>query len=214
MKTHRGRAWRRSQRARILSARCGTKCSPWSRSSRKSAGHFAKQHGWPWYVSPWARVTEKKWRHLYLRSVKLRRARKLGQPYPRRSWGLVTRAEHDGRARAQLKVLFVCSKNQWRSPTAERMWRRDARFAVRSAGTSGSAARVITWDDIAWADVIFAMEEKHKQRVLSVHGQLEPKPNIVVLDIPDEYKLMSPELVELLSEQVTPLLDALLRQKK
>jgi len=125
----------------------------------------------------------------------------------------VTRAEHEGRVLAQLKVLFVCSKNQWRSPTAERLWRRDARFAVRSAGTSAGAAHVISWDDIAWADVIFVMEEKHKQRVLAVYGQQGSKPNIVVLDIPDEYRFMSHELVELLTEQVTPLLDSLVQQK-
>lgn len=31
----------------------------------------------------------------------------------------------------RLKVLFVCSRNQWRSPTAEAMYRDDSRLSVR-----------------------------------------------------------------------------------
>jgi protein-tyrosine-phosphatase len=32
-------------------------------------------------------------------------------------------------------LLFICSRNQWRSPTAEAIWRRRPGFNVRSAGT-------------------------------------------------------------------------------
>lgn len=202
MHTERTRAWRRSQRARIIELRARNRARG---RAQKGAGHFAKEHGWPWFRSRYCLRKEKKWQLIYWRSCKLARARQLGQPYPRRSWFDVTRAEHEGRARDRLHVLFVCSKNQWRSPTAERLWRRDPRVSVRSAGTASSAARVLSWDDIAWADLVFVMEEKHKQRVLSLFTQGAPR--IVVLDIPDEYGFMSPELIELLEAAVEPIIE-------
>src|SRR5512139_3631699 len=33
-------------------------------------------------------------------------------------------------------ILFVCGRNKWRSPTAERLYRNDNRIEVRSAGVS------------------------------------------------------------------------------
>jgi predicted protein tyrosine phosphatase len=207
MHEKRTRAWRRSQRARIIAARAERRGS--RARLRTGGGYFAKERGLPWY-RPRYWFKEKKWQLIYLRSCKLARARQLGQPYPRRSWYDVTRAEHEGRARERLHVLFVCSKNQWRSPTAERLWRRDQRVSVRSAGTASSAARVLSWDDVAWADLVFVMEEKHKQRVLSLFAADAPR--IVVLDIPDEHRFMSPELVELLEAAVEPVLDDVLRE--
>ena len=34
----------------------------------------------------------------------------------------------------RINALFVCSRNQWRSPAAERVFRDDARFSVRTRG--------------------------------------------------------------------------------
>jgi predicted protein tyrosine phosphatase len=79
-------------------------------------------------------------------------------------------------------------------------------LSVRSAGTSSSARRKVSIDDIRWADVIFVMEEKHKSRLLAEFTvAIERKP-LHVLDIPDEYKFMDPELVEQLQESVAALL--------
>lgn len=103
-------------------------------------------------------------------------------------------------------VLFVCSKNRWRSPTAEAVWRKHPMLSVRSAGTSADARRRISADDVAWADVIFVMEEKHQSRLRADFARLLLGKPLFVLDIPDEYKLMDPELVELLEEAVAPLL--------
>ncbi len=41
-----------------------------------------------------------------------------------------------------INLLFVCSRNQLRSPTAEAMWRRRPGFAALSAGTSPHARRL------------------------------------------------------------------------
>ncbi|KIQ31142.1 phosphotyrosine protein phosphatase [Variovorax paradoxus] len=104
-------------------------------------------------------------------------------------------------------VLFICGRNQWRSPTAEQMWRRHPLVSARSAGTSPNARHKVSFDDIDWADVILVMEEKHKSRLVAEFTRmLEGKP-IHVLDIPDEYKYMDPELVEELQRSVGSILE-------
>jgi predicted protein tyrosine phosphatase len=104
-------------------------------------------------------------------------------------------------------ILFICSRNQWRSPTAEQIWRKHPMLSVRSAGTSPSARRKVSEDDVRWAEVIFVMEEKHKSRLVSEFRRLIENKTIHVLDIPDEYKYMDPELVEQLEQSVGALLD-------
>jgi predicted protein tyrosine phosphatase len=104
-------------------------------------------------------------------------------------------------------ILFVCSKNQWRSPTAEALYRKHPSLAVRSAGTSSSARHQLSGDDIQWAEVIFVMEEKHGRRIRADHGQLLAGKTIHVLDIPDDYKYMDQELIDLLTTSVGSILD-------
>jgi predicted protein tyrosine phosphatase len=107
---------------------------------------------------------------------------------------------------ARLKVLFVCSLNRWRSPTAEQVWRRDPRVDARSAGTSTGARHPVSADDLAWADVVVVMEDKHRSRLLAQFRALLAHKPMHVLDIPDEYKYMDPDLVELLRDPVADLL--------
>lgn len=107
----------------------------------------------------------------------------------------------------RLHVLFVCSRNQWRSPTGEQVFRRHPALQVRSAGTSASARRQVSAADIAWAHVIIVMESKHKSRLLAEHPRALVGKPLHVLDIPDDYPYMDPELVELLEAAVPPLLD-------
>jgi len=147
---------------------------------------------------------EKNWKHLYPRSVKLARAKQLGIEYPRLTEAQLS--EQEPRQDERLNVLFVCSRNQWRSPTAETVWRRYPNLVVRSAGTSPNARRHVSDTDIRWAEVIFVMEEKHRSRLKAEYARaLEHKP-IYVLDIPDEYKYMDPELVEQLTQSVGEIL--------
>ncbi|MFH0130678.1 2'-5' RNA ligase family protein [Variovorax sp. VaC1] len=109
-------------------------------------------------------------------------------------------------ARAMRNVLFICSRNQWRSPTAEQLWRRHPLISARSAGTSPNARHRVSIDDIEWADLILVMEEKHKSRLVAEFKRtLEHKP-IHVLDIPDEYKYMDPALIEELERSVPSIL--------
>jgi predicted protein tyrosine phosphatase len=148
---------------------------------------------------------EKNWKHLYIRSEKLARAKQLGIEYPR-----TTEAElRNSSATAdetRLNVLFICSRNQWRSPTAEKVWRSNPNLSVRSAGTSPNARRHVSPEDIAWSEVIFVMEEKHKSRLVAEYGRLLEYKPMHVLDIPDQYKYMDPELVEELERSVGAIL--------
>ncbi len=116
----------------------------------------------------------------------------------------MSRREHA--AGERLNVLFVCSRNQWRSPTAEQVWRRHPRVNARSAGTSASARRVVGADDLRWADVVLVMEDKHKSRLLADFRALLLQKPLHVLDIPDDYNYMDPDLVELLGDPVADLL--------
>jgi predicted protein tyrosine phosphatase len=98
----------------------------------------------------------------------------------------------------RLKVLFVCGKNQWRSPTAERIYLKDARLSVRSAGLSSKSPHELSADDLRWADLVLVMERRHVSRIRSTFGSLEDLPPIESLGIPDEFRLMDPELVSLI----------------
>ena len=99
-------------------------------------------------------------------------------------------------------ILFVCSRNQWRSPTAEQVWRKHPMLSVRSGGTSPNARHKVSVDDIRWAHVIFVMEEKHQSRLVTEFTRLLDNKPIHVLDIPDEYKYMDAELVDQIEQSV------------
>lgn len=101
-----------------------------------------------------------------------------------------------------MNVLFVCSRNQWRSPTAEAIYKNRQDIQVRSAGTAPSARIKLTAKMIAWADYIFVMEKKHKQRILEKFGDDLKYQTIEVLNIPDEYQFMDPELIEEIKNKV------------
>ena len=104
-----------------------------------------------------------------------------------------------------MNILFVCSRNQWRSPTAETVFRRQPGIQVRSGGTSPRARHTVSAKDIAWADIIMVMEERHKT---IIKQQFHPRDykKIVVLDIADDYLFMDAELIVLLQASVSPYL--------
>ncbi len=93
-------------------------------------------------------------------------------------------------------LLFICSKNQWRSPTAGLLFKDHPIHIVRSAGTSEKARIKINQKLIDWADVIFFMERRHKEMVSS-RFQMD-KQQLVVLDIRDDYVFGDPALIAIL----------------
>lgn len=142
---------------------------------------------------------EKKWKEVYTRSEKRFRARQLGFEYPRMS-------ERNLVSRETINVLFVCTMNQWRSPTAECTYSKRPFVNARSRGTSRSARRTVTADDLIWADIVFVMEDKHKERLLGEYPIEARHKELYVLDIPDNYKFMDPELIMEITESVDPIL--------
>ena len=97
------------------------------------------------------------------------------------------------------RLLFICSRNQWRSPTAERVFARA--YETRSAGTSPNARRRVDERLLRWADVIFVMEKKHRRMLERRFGRGACR-QVVVLDIEDAYHFMDEELIARLEDGV------------
>ncbi|MFB2538174.1 MULTISPECIES: low molecular weight protein tyrosine phosphatase family protein [unclassified Acinetobacter] len=108
-----------------------------------------------------------------------------------------------------MNFLFICSKNQWRSPTAERIFKDYANLNTRSAGTSRQAKKPVSANDIVWADKIFVMEHKHKQQIQAMFRQELKFKETIVLDISDDYHYMDAELIEILQQSMQGYLDNL-----
>ncbi|GAA4859333.1 low molecular weight protein tyrosine phosphatase family protein [Paenibacillus vulneris] len=107
----------------------------------------------------------------------------------------------------KINILFVCSRNKWRSLTAEKIFHGLGGYDVRSAGTEDGARIKVTSGHVGWADLIFAMEKKHVRRLRDKfkHELLSKK--LICLDIPDEYQYMDEELIEILTSRVSEHLD-------
>lgn len=110
--------------------------------------------------------------------------------------------------KAPINVLFVCGRNNRRSPTAERIFKRDRRMNVRAVGLGDTSPRRIKEDDVLWAQLVLVMERKYLTRLRTAFRHLEELPPLVSLDIPDEYTFMDPELVEQLKSTVASALEA------
>ncbi len=105
-----------------------------------------------------------------------------------------------------MKVLFLCSRNHWRSPTAEAIYQNDPRVQVRAAGVSSAARTRVSEKFLRWADLVCVMEHWQKKRLREDFPDVVRDLQIEVLDIPDDYEFMDPGLIELIRERVEPLI--------
>lgn len=103
--------------------------------------------------------------------------------------------------------MFVCSRNKWRSPTAEKICEKVRGYSVRSAGTEKGARIRVTEGLIGWADLIFVMEKKHESRLHSKFPESLEGKKVICLQIADNYRYMEPELVEILQAKLSPYLE-------
>ena len=106
-----------------------------------------------------------------------------------------------------MNILFVCSRNKWRSRTAETIFKDQQLHQVRSAGTSSDARIKVNEKLITWADLIFVMEKRHKQMLQEKFNEALSKKAIIVLNIEDNYQYMDEELIETLRASVGPYLE-------
>jgi predicted protein tyrosine phosphatase len=103
-----------------------------------------------------------------------------------------------------MNVLFICSANVLRSPTAEAVFAGYPGVETDSAGTATDAEMPVSADAIEWADIIFVMEDVHKRRLQRMFSLKDKR--LIVLGIPDDYEYMDPKLVEILKRKVEPFL--------
>lgn len=103
-----------------------------------------------------------------------------------------------------IKALFICGKNLLRSPTAEQVFSTWPGVETASVGISNDANSPVTPEILEWADLIFVMEQSHRTKLASQFQRWLKNKRVVCLNIPDEYKLMDPKLIELLIQRVGP----------
>jgi predicted protein tyrosine phosphatase len=101
-----------------------------------------------------------------------------------------------------LKVLFICSANRLRSPTAETIFSGYAGVEAKSAGVGKEATVPVSAELLEWADLIFVMEKRHRNIIHSRFKEVYERKRIICLYIPDEFEFMDPQLIELLEERV------------
>ncbi|MEO7689916.1 MAG: low molecular weight protein tyrosine phosphatase family protein [Sphingomonas sp.] len=99
-------------------------------------------------------------------------------------------------------VLFVCSQNRLRSPTAEQIFADRPDIEVSSAGTNHDAENPLTGELVRWADVIAVMEKTHRAKLRRRFREALNGKRVICLDIPDDYEFMEPALVELLEARM------------
>ncbi|MCF2149441.1 low molecular weight protein tyrosine phosphatase family protein [Desmonostoc muscorum LEGE 12446] len=104
------------------------------------------------------------------------------------------------------KLLFLCSQNRLRSPTAEAVFSEYEGLETDSAGLDRYAEVPVSTEALAWADIIFVMEKSHKNKLSKNFQPFLKDKKIICLDIPDEYEYMESALIELLKQKVLPLL--------
>jgi protein-tyrosine phosphatase len=103
-------------------------------------------------------------------------------------------------------LLFVCTANQQRSPTAEDLFKDDERYEVKSCGTHAMSGTKCDASLMEWADVVICMEYRHKQDLLRRYPDLEDT-EFEVLSIPDRFFRGDPELVQILRERLADWLE-------
>lgn len=106
-----------------------------------------------------------------------------------------------------MNLLFVCSRNRLRSPTAEVVFGSRSGVQTMSAGTAPDADVAVSADLIEWADLIFVMEPVHRKRLNRDFADSLRNKRMVVLGIPDRYGYMDPALIQVLESRVSPYVD-------
>lgn len=95
------------------------------------------------------------------------------------------------------KVLFVCSAGILRSATGARIYA--GKYNTRCCGTMSYALIPLSDELVLWADeIVFVNQENY----MYVKGRIDFGNTIIrVLDIPDQFEHMHPELINAFKDQ-------------
>lgn len=106
------------------------------------------------------------------------------------------------RGSAATNVLFICSQNRLRSPTAEQVFAGWPGVETASAGLKHDAETPLTPAWLRWADLVLVMEKAHRRKLSERFRAHLGGKRIVCLGIPDDFAFRDPALVRLLHEKV------------
>ena len=104
-----------------------------------------------------------------------------------------------------MNILFICNQGHHRSKTAAELF--SGRFNTDAAGLYSDTP--VTESQLARADAIVVMEERHRREIAERFPALYLQKRILVLGIPDVYCYGQPGLVQLLKVTMTGLLQGL-----
>ncbi len=88
------------------------------------------------------------------------------------------------------RVLFICSRNRLRSPSAERLFANWPGVETDSAGLAADAETPQEQEQLEWATLVVVMERRHRRALLRRHAAAMKGKRLVCLDIPDDYAYM------------------------
>lgn len=99
-----------------------------------------------------------------------------------------------------MNILFLCTSNLQRSPTAEKLFSPSSEHEFRSVGLEirnclQYRTTICTEDMLKWADRIYVFEKTHLLKVMAF-GDYSAK--VVNLNIADIYECNDPELIKIL----------------
>mgnify|MGYP006286134839 FL=1 len=93
-----------------------------------------------------------------------------------------------------MHILFICNQGKNRSKTAARLFKNSC--STNFAGLY--CPKPVTHEQLACADVIVVMEEKHRREIAERFPSIYLQKRIRLLGIPDIYRYGQPELIEML----------------
>jgi len=99
-------------------------------------------------------------------------------------------------------VLFICSQNKLRSPTAEQVFSSWPGVETASAGLNQHAENPVTPELLAWADLIFVMQRAHRSKLSARFKPYLDGKHVICLEIPDDFEYMEPALIAQLNAKV------------
>ncbi len=106
-----------------------------------------------------------------------------------------------------MKILFICSRNDQRSKTAERHFSsKYPAHQFKSAGTNYKKCEQLnstklTDELLTWADLIFVMQQHH-HNMIRKYGTVQCDDKITVLDISDDYQDHKSALINVLEDKI------------